>query len=51
MTKIRVGLPKGHSEEIELNIPVLQIKVSDIREEIGSDKRIFGWTLVKEKEK
>ena len=47
MTKIRVNLRGKKTEVIELNIPFMKIRASDIKEAIGHDKQITGWALLK----
>lgn len=50
MTRIRVGIEKERSQEIDFDMPYDEICVDDIRHVIGDDKRIMGWCQIVTKE-
>lgn len=48
MTRIRVGIAGGRSEEIVIDRPFDDITTTDIYNVIGHDKRIMGWLEIDE---
>ncbi len=47
MTKIRVGIRKEKSLEIEIDKPIEEIKIRDIWNVIGESKDVMGWGEIK----